>query len=72
MVAAKLITRQLRAEAIASSMLWAAIFAVRFGGFGPAQVAIALVGAAHKSASRNEGPGATFQFALPMHQEHVS
>jgi len=23
-------------------------------------------------ASRNEGPGATFQFALPVHQEHVS
>jgi len=24
------------------------------------------------SASRNEGPGATFQFALPSHQEHAS
>jgi hypothetical protein len=24
------------------------------------------------SASRNEGPGATFQFALPLHQEHPS
>jgi signal transduction histidine kinase len=25
----------------------------------------------HLSASRNEGPGATFQFALPLHQEHA-
>jgi signal transduction histidine kinase len=24
------------------------------------------------SASRNEGPGATFQFVLPLHQEHAS
>jgi hypothetical protein len=38
-----IITRQLHAEAIASSMLCAAIFAAWFGGFGPAQVAIALV-----------------------------
>jgi hypothetical protein len=41
--AAEFITRQLHAEAIASSMLCAAIFAAWFGGFGPAQVAIALV-----------------------------
>jgi PAS domain S-box-containing protein len=41
-VAAELITRQLHAEAIASSMLCAVIFAAWFGGFGPALVAIGL------------------------------
>jgi len=41
-VAAELITRQLHAEAIASSMLCAVIFTAWFGGFGPALVAIAL------------------------------
>ena len=42
MVAAEFITRQLHAEAIASSMLCAVIFAAWFGGFGPALLAIAL------------------------------
>ena len=41
-VAAELITRLLHAEAIASSMLCAVIFAAWFGGFGPALLAIAL------------------------------
>jgi PAS domain S-box-containing protein len=40
--AAELITRQLHAETIASSMLCAVIFTAWFGGFGPALVAIAL------------------------------
>src|SRR4030088_1902041 len=41
-IAAELITRLLHAEAIASSMLCAVIFAAWFGGFGPAMLAIAL------------------------------
>ncbi|MEA2821685.1 MAG: hypothetical protein QOJ86_3689 [Bradyrhizobium sp.] len=41
-VAAELITRLLHAEAIASSMLCAVIFAAWIGGFGPALLAIAL------------------------------
>jgi PAS domain S-box-containing protein len=41
-VAAELITSQLHAEAIASSMLCAVIFTAWFGGFGPALVTIAL------------------------------
>ena len=41
-IAAELITRLLSAEAIASSMLCAVIFAAWFGGFGPALLAIAL------------------------------
>jgi PAS domain S-box-containing protein len=41
-VAAELITRLLHAEAIASSMLCAVIFAAWLGGFGPALLAIAL------------------------------
>jgi PAS domain S-box-containing protein len=41
-IAAELITRLLHAEAIASSMLCAVIFAAWFGGFGPALLAIAL------------------------------
>jgi PAS domain S-box-containing protein len=41
-VVAEFITRQLHAEAIASSMLCAVIFAAWFGGFGPALLAIAL------------------------------
>src|ERR1700731_5141386 len=41
-VAAELITRLLHAEAIASSMLCAVIFAAWFGGFGPAPMAITL------------------------------
>src|SRR3984893_9889658 len=41
-VAAELITRLLHAEAIASSMLCAVIFAAWVGGFGPALLAIAL------------------------------
>jgi PAS domain S-box-containing protein len=42
LVAAEFITRQLHAEAIASSMLCAVIFAAWLGGFGPALMAIAL------------------------------
>jgi PAS domain S-box-containing protein len=42
MVVAEFITRQLHAEAIASSMLCAVIFAAWIGGFGPALLAIAL------------------------------
>src|SRR3984957_14196507 len=42
MVATELITALLHAEAIASSMLCAVIFAAWFGGFGPALMAIAL------------------------------
>jgi PAS domain S-box-containing protein len=41
-ISAELITRLLDAEAIASSMLCAVIFAAWFGGFGPALMAIAL------------------------------
>src|SRR6266699_5138551 len=41
-VAAELITRLLHAEAIASSMLCAVIFAAWVGGFGPALLAITL------------------------------
>lgn len=41
-IAAELITRLLHAEAIASSMLCAVIFAAWLGGFGPALLAIAL------------------------------
>src|ERR1700730_1630796 len=41
-IAAELITRLLHAEAIASSMLCAVIFAAWFGGFGSALLAIAL------------------------------
>jgi PAS domain S-box-containing protein len=41
-IATELITRLLHAEAIASSMLCAIIFAAWFGGFGPALTAIAL------------------------------
>jgi K+-sensing histidine kinase KdpD len=41
-VAAELITRLFHAEAIASSMLCAVIFAAWVGGFGPALLAIAL------------------------------
>jgi PAS domain S-box-containing protein len=41
-IAAELITRFLHAEAIASSMLCAVIFAAWVGGFGPALLAIAL------------------------------
>src|SRR5258708_22735126 len=39
-IAAEIITRLLHAEAIASSMLCAVIFAAWFGGFGPALLAI--------------------------------
>jgi PAS domain S-box-containing protein len=42
MIAADLITRLLHAEAIASSMLCAVIFAAWFGGLGPALLAIGL------------------------------
>jgi PAS domain S-box-containing protein len=42
MVVAELVTRQLQAEAIASSMLCAITFAAWFGGFGSASVTIAL------------------------------
>ena len=42
MAAAEFVTRQLHAEAIASSMLCAVIVAAWFGGFGPALVAIGL------------------------------
>jgi PAS domain S-box-containing protein len=41
-IAAELVTRLLHAEAIASSMLCAVIFAAWLGGFGPALLAIAL------------------------------
>jgi PAS domain S-box-containing protein len=41
-IAAELVTRLLHAEAIASSMLCAVIFAAWFGGFGPALLATAL------------------------------
>jgi PAS domain S-box-containing protein len=41
-IAAELMTRFLHAEPIASSMLFAVIFAAWFGGFGPALLAIAL------------------------------
>jgi len=41
-IAAELITRLLHAEAIASSMLCAVIFAAWFGGFGPAMLATIL------------------------------
>src|SRR5258708_562193 len=41
-IAAELITRLFHAEAIASSMLCAVIFAAWFGGLGPALLAIAL------------------------------
>jgi len=41
-IAAELLTRLLHAEAIASSMLCAVIFAAWLGGFGPALLAIAL------------------------------
>src|SRR6202051_3663231 len=41
-IAAELITRLLHAEAIASSMLCAVIFAAGLGGFGPALLAITL------------------------------
>ena len=41
-IAAELITRLLHAEAIASSMLCAVIFAAWVGGFGPALLALAL------------------------------
>src|ERR1700704_604531 len=41
-IAAELITRLLHAEAIASSVLCAVIFAAWIGGFGPALLAIAL------------------------------
>src|ERR1700688_535671 len=41
-IAAEFITRLLHAEAIASSMLCAVIFAAWFGGFGPALLAITL------------------------------
>ena len=41
-IAAELITRLLQAEAIASLMLCAVIFAAWFGGFGPALLAITL------------------------------
>jgi K+-sensing histidine kinase KdpD len=41
-VAAELITRLFHAEAIASSMLCAVIFAAWVGGFGPALLAITL------------------------------
>src|SRR6267378_8637442 len=41
-IAAELITRLFHAEAIASSMLCAVIFAAWFGGFGPALLAITL------------------------------
>src|ERR1700719_2016125 len=41
-IAAELITRFLHAEAIALSLLCAAIFAAWFGGFGPALLAIIL------------------------------
>jgi PAS domain S-box-containing protein len=41
-IAAELITRLLQAEAIASSMLCAVIFAAWLGGFGPALLAISL------------------------------
>src|SRR5216684_7833627 len=41
-IAAELITRFFHAEAIASSMLCAVIFAAWFGGLGPALLAIAL------------------------------
>src|ERR1700752_451077 len=41
-IVAQLLTRLFHAEAIASSMLCAVIFAAWFGGFGPALLAIAL------------------------------
>jgi K+-sensing histidine kinase KdpD len=76
-VAAEIISRQLHARVIASSMLCAVIFRARFGGFGPALGAIAFAFDYYlvppiNPLSATKGSGATFQFALPVHREHVS